>query len=70
MRKVHLNLPVVNGSRSRIVRRTDEDIFYLCRHQHHQECVVYVLINHNVHIYARGSHSTTRRTLDLGAIRC
>lgn len=27
MKKVHLNLPIVNGSRNRVVRRTDEDIF-------------------------------------------
>lgn len=27
MEKVHLNLPTVNGSRNRVGRRTDEDIF-------------------------------------------
>lgn len=42
--------------------------FYLCRQQNHQDCVVYVLINHNVHLYARGSQSTARAALGLGAI--
>lgn len=67
---MHIILPIVNGRRNRVVRRTDEDIF-LCVDIRiiRIESLFNLLNNHNIHLYSRGSQNTTRATFDSEAIR-